>query len=382
MRFFNTAGPVEPAIHYAIPPLSRLDLDELLSLVRQKKYFVLHAPYQSGKTTTLLALRDLLNAGSAGDFRCVYASLEVGRAGGEDIARAMQAILAEIGEEALLLGDGFPGAASAEILRTAGPDAALSTLLTRWCGADPRPLVLLLDEVDALVGDTLVSVLRQLRTGYARRLKAFPHSVVLCGLQDVRDYRFRPASNREVAPGGPPFNIRAEALRLGDFDEAEIRALLAQHTAETGQRFTPEAVETVGKQTQGQPWLVNALAYEACFRDRAGRDRIRTITADAILTAGQALILRRETHIARLGEKLREERVRRVIEPMLTGGDSRADSRDFQYVRDLGLIAPDPPTRIANPIYREVVPRELTWMIQADLDLGIPSPAARRRSLH
>ena len=44
MKFFNTAGPVNPQDHYTLPPLSRLDLDELLLLIRQKKYFVLHAP--------------------------------------------------------------------------------------------------------------------------------------------------------------------------------------------------------------------------------------------------------------------------------------------------------------------------------------------------
>ena len=49
MRFFNTTGPVVPADHYCIPPLSRLDLDEVLGLVRDKRYFVLHAPRQTGK---------------------------------------------------------------------------------------------------------------------------------------------------------------------------------------------------------------------------------------------------------------------------------------------------------------------------------------------
>ena len=37
------------------------------------------------------------------------------------------------------------------------------------------------------------------------------------------------------------------------------------------------------------------------------------------------------------------------------------------YVRDLGLISIDDPVRIANPIYREVVPRELTYTTQATL---------------
>ena len=65
MRFFNTEGPVRPDDHYHIPPLDRVNLDELLGLVRDKRYFVLHAPRQTGKTSALLALRDRLNAGSA-----------------------------------------------------------------------------------------------------------------------------------------------------------------------------------------------------------------------------------------------------------------------------------------------------------------------------
>ena len=70
---FNTEGPVVAADHYHVPPLERIDLDEVLGLVRGKKYFVLHAPRQTGKTSALLALRDLLNDGQAGDYRCVYA---------------------------------------------------------------------------------------------------------------------------------------------------------------------------------------------------------------------------------------------------------------------------------------------------------------------
>ena len=47
--------------------------------------------------------------------------------------------------------------------------------------------------------------------------------------------------------------------------------------------------------TAGQPWLVNALCYDACFRHRPGRDRELPITADAILEAQERLILRRDT---------------------------------------------------------------------------------------
>jgi hypothetical protein len=61
MRFFNTAGPVDCVRHYCLPPLHRIDLDEVLLLIEQQKYFVLHAPRQTGKTSFLLALMEHLN---------------------------------------------------------------------------------------------------------------------------------------------------------------------------------------------------------------------------------------------------------------------------------------------------------------------------------
>lgn len=70
MRFFNTTGPVNCQNHYCLPPLNRFNLEEIESLIHQEKYFVLHAPRQTGKTSCLTALRDYLNA--EGNYACVY----------------------------------------------------------------------------------------------------------------------------------------------------------------------------------------------------------------------------------------------------------------------------------------------------------------------
>ena len=369
IRFFNTAGPVVANDHYCVPPLERLSLGEIRTLVRDKQYFVLDAPRQTGKTSALLALRDLLNSGAEGDFRCVYVNVEAGQASREDVGQAMRAILYELEISARTtlrdesLASLWPG-----ILERAGPSGAFRGVLAHWVQADPKPLVLLIDEIDALVGDTLLSVLRQLRVGYTQRPEHFPHSVVLCGVRDVRDYRIHSSSEKAIIAGGSAFNVKARSLRLGDFSQGEVRALLAQHTQETGQAFSPEALETIWTQTQGQPWLVNALAYEACFWNEAGRDRARAIAADDIFEAQEQLIARRETHLDQLADKLQEDRVRRVVEPLLSGGDERKFSaRDIEYTRDLGLIAQHGPLRIANPIYAEVVPRELTSAAQEGL---------------
>ncbi len=367
MRKFNTEGPVVAADHYRIPPLERIDLGRVLDLIRDKRYFVLHAPRQTGKTSALLALRDLLNGGSEGGFRCVYVNVEAAQAAREDVGRAMQVIVGALASRARRLGDRFLYEAWPGIFATFG-DGALGEALARWAEADPKPLVVLIDEIDALIGDTLIAVLRQLRAGYDQRPDGFPQSVALCGVRDVHDYRIRSSAENAVVAGGSAFNVRAESLRLGDFTEPEVRALLAQHTAETGQAFTPEALETVWTKTRGQPWLVNALCRRACFDAEAGRDRSRAITRGDLLDAQERLVLSRQTHLDQLADKLREDRVRRVVEPILSGRtESGFSDGDLEYVRDLGLVARDRPLRIANPIYAEVTPRELTWVAQEEI---------------
>ena len=368
MRDFNTAGPVRARLNYCVPPLERVGVAELLNLIRGERYFVLHAPRQTGKTSALLALRDLLNGGEAGEYRCAYINVEPAQTAREDVGRAMGAIATEIAHEAEDTLNDPATAEAARRLDTRGrPDVALGTLLRLWAKASAAPLVVLIDEIDALVGDSLVSALRQLRAGYAHRPAAFPHSLVLCGVRDVRDYRIRAGSEKEVIAGGSAFNIKARSLRLGDFTRAEVGDLLGQHTVETGQGFAPEAVDAVWEQTRGQPWLVNALGREMCFPDGALRPRDDPISEGDVFEAREALILSRETHLDQLADKLREPRVRRVIEPLLSGGDAKYTDRDREYVRDLGLVAPDPPLRVANPIYGEVLPRKLTWVLQDEM---------------
>ena len=364
MRSFSIAGPVRPHRHYCIPPLERIDLEHVLGLVRDEQYFVLHAPRQTGKTSALLALADVLN-GQA--YRCVYVSVETARTARDDVERAMRAVLVALASQArATLDDAFLDERWPDLLARVGADAALGEALSRWAQASPGPLVLLIDEIDTLTGDSLLSVLQQLRAGYPNRPERFPRSVVLCGMRDVRDYR--------MGAAGSPFNIAAESLRLGDFSRAETLALLRQHTEETGQAFAPEALEAVWTQTRGQPWLVNALAHGTCFKNHALRqDRSRRVTADDIAAVREDLIVNRVTHLDYLADKLREDRVRRVIEPMLSGTDRHVfTDRDVTYARDLGLVAADAPLRVANPIYAEVLPRELAWVVQETLDVSPP----------
>ncbi|MCS6810149.1 MAG: ATP-binding protein [Tepidimonas sp.] len=368
---FNTAGPSIPGDHYLLDPLRRIDLGEVLALIEAKRYFVLHAPRQTGKTTALLALMEHLNA--QGCYRALYANIETAQAARGVVARGIAAACNAIAlSAAIYLGD----KSLDTWLQREGPHTPAESLLTRllayWSAADPqRPAVLLLDEVDALVGDTLISLLRQIRAGYAQRPQAFPQTVVLCGVRDVRDYRIH-SGDGEIITGGSAFNIKAKSLRLGNFSFEETRALWQQHTEATGQRFEEAIWAELWEDTRGQPWLVNALGHECTWKDKELRHhREQPVTLERYKAARERLIQSRATHLDQLTDKLREARVHRVIAAILAADDTDAQALqaqvpldDLQYVEDLGLIQARPQWRIANRIYREIIPRELTYTTQ------------------
>ncbi len=361
-RFFNTAGPIIAEDHYHIDPLSRISLTDILSLMDQKKYFVLHAPRQTGKTSCLLALMNYLN--KKGKHKCLYMNVEMAQAARENVKEGMRTILDILANKAAdYLNDSFLTRKWQQMFQESGEFSAFHNALKSWVKHSNKPVVLLIDEIDSLVGDTLISVLRQLRSGYADRPVLFPQSIILCGVRDVRDYRIYSDKEKTVITGGSAFNIKAESLRLGNFTFDEIKQLYQQHSKETGQPFNKDVFSRVWDLTEGQPWLVNALGYEVCFKLKEGRDRKKIITENMINQAKENIILKCETHIHQLVDKLKEERVKHVIEPILAGfkEPEKISDEDIDYVVDLGLIQKKPYLRIANRIYQEIIPRQLTY---------------------
>jgi len=335
MRFFNTAGPCDPAKHYMLSPERRLP--GVRDLIDQEQYFVLHAPRQTGKTTSVRALASSLMA--EGRYAALVATCETGQAIGGRLDEGIATVL-----------DALNLAARVDLpneLRPPEPDPTLAAttrlqdLLIRWSQQCPRPIVLFLDEIDALLDDVLLSVLRQLRAGYPMRTGFFPLAVGLAGLFDT-----------------PPwFNVKAESFTLPAFTAEEIGELYSMHTVETGQRFTEEAVVLAWELTRGQPWLVSALARQAV--EVLARDRSLPIEALHIKKAQEIFFKRRDTHIASLIDLIREPRVRRVLDPILKGDFMSPNvlGDDIRFVEDLGLVARSAGFEIANPIYREIITR-------------------------
>ena len=365
-RWFNTAGPCQADIHYVLPPTLRLP--GLERLIAQRNYFVIHAPRQVGKTTAMLALAKQLT--DSGKYTAVMLSVEVGAPFSQDIAGAEEAILAA-----------WRRAISIRLPQELQPPAwpslesgqRIGDALSLWAQASPRPLVIFIDEIDALQDLALISILRQLRDAYPNRPKAFPQSVGLIGLRDVRDYKVAGGGSDRLNTSSP-FNIKVRSLTLRNFNAEEVAELYAQHTEDTGQVFTPEATALAFELTQGQPWLVNALAKEIV--EELVTDESIEITTEHILEAKEIIIKRQDTHLDSLAERLRENRVKAIIEPILAGQELPESSNDDrQYLVDLGLLKRDPAGGlvIANPIYREVLPRVLVQGPQDSLPIISPS---------
>jgi hypothetical protein len=234
-------------------------------------------------------------------------------------------------------------------------------------------LVVLFDEADCLSDGTLITFLGQLRDGYVNRNDLpFVHSIALVGMRNLRDYKAQISSDSKTLGnihnfGVSPFNIVTKSFNLRNFTKEEVIELYEQHVAETEQVFEPDAVEYAFEQTQGQPWLVNAIAREAVMEITS--NNTIPITRELIEQAIQNLILTRGTHFDSLMRRLKEPRIRKIIEPLILG-DEIVDkgSDDYLYTKDLGLIREyDGKVEPANPIYAEMIIRALNWNVQESI---------------
>jgi hypothetical protein len=355
MRFFQIGGPCVPGRHYMLPAGDRLP--RARGLIARDQYFVVHAPRQSGKTTSLEALAQELT--SAGTHVALRVSCASAKGVVDDVGAVELTILRAIRETARRLRlpvELLPPEPRSDV----EVSSRIREGLADWAASCPLPIVLFFDEVDALTGPSLISFLHQLRDGYLTRPAPFIASVALCGLRDVRDYKTVYGGDPEGQHRESPWNVSAGSLRPADFTRDEIAALYRQHTEETGQKFTSEAIDRVFFYTQGQPWLVNAIASEITLEMAVPFGQ--PVLDEHVEKAKEVLVRGRATNLESLEYRLHEERVVKVMDPIIQGQipSYPGFARDWRYLQDLGLLATGDQVQVANPIYAEVVARTLT----------------------
>ena len=366
-KFFNTAGLCVPGEHYMVEPLKRLQDVEIF--INRKQYFTIHAPRQTGKTTYLYALTRKLN--DEGKYIVLVVSFEQAGYSSITVEKANELLISRIyqGATELLPENHWPeNPENKKFLN-------LKQYLKQWCESQEKPIILLIDEIDALLDDSFISVLRQLRDGYQSRPRHFPASVALVGLRDVREYKEKIRGKDRSWGTGSPFNIKSESLFLENFSKEEVYELLDQHTRETGQQFPREVKEEIFALTHGQPWLTNALANQIVskiLRD----DYSKKISPDIVTEAKHQLILRRDTHLDSLVDRLKKDRVKRIVQAIINGDNLPFDilDDDVVYVRDLGIVGETDPLKFANPIYAEIIPRIMASPIQSSIPQEIQLP--------
>ena len=362
-RCFNIAGPCFPDEHYMLPALERLP--GIMRIVEQRSYFVLHAARQSGKTTLLKGLVRDINA--AGERVALYFTVESVQAypdphdGIFKIVERMRTDLLSHPLFSELVRD--PSSPIPKLLPQP-PDLGVKLFLSMLARKAEKPLVVFFDEVDGLTEGTAVTFLRELRDGYiTRNAIPFPSSVAIVGMMDIRDMKAKERPHSATLGSKSPFNVIAKDFTLRNFTEEEVRELYAQHTAETGQPFEPDVFKSVMEWSGGQPWLVNALANE-CVEEIHGARYDETITVADVETAKEAIIRRRDTHIDSLMDRLREPRVRRVVERVILGEQLvgvSVNDEDYRYVQDLGLLKEVKGALVpSNKMYAEIIGRYLS----------------------
>ena len=361
--FFNVAGPCNQKEHYMIDALRGMD-EELMDLINKKQYFVIHAARQSGKTTLLWELVDKLN--SSGKYYALYCSLEALQSFTEPeigIPEAVKIIARNIKNQRLPKG-------FAENADYGSIANVLNDSLTDYCASLDKPLIILFDEADCLTADTLITFLRQLRDGYVSRSRVpFVHSIALVGMRNIRDFKAKVRDDKDTLGSASPFNIVTKSLTIDTFSKEDVVSLYSQHTAQTKQIFESHSVDYVFDQTSGQPWLVNAIANE-CVNEISKNDSSIPVTEEMVKTAINNLVIKRPTHFDSLMERLKEPRVRKIIEPLILGEEVQSRiTDDYLYVQDLGLIKKDEKGKIqpGNKIYAEIIVRLLNYDAQENL---------------
>ncbi|MDR2198850.1 MAG: AAA family ATPase [Deltaproteobacteria bacterium] len=212
IKEFNTTGPCNQDDHYMLPALPRLP--DVRNLIDSKKYYVLHAPRQCGKTTSVKACVKKIN--EEGDFYALYCSLEEFK-GATDKLQAMDTLIGNL--------VGSLKESPVEALNKAGrsgfwnklktEDDYIASKLKEWLKALSKRLdkdfIIFFDEYDSLFGETLLSFMSQLRNGYVKRDETpFPRSIILIGMRNIRDLKIHIRYEVQSLGSSSPFNIITE----------------------------------------------------------------------------------------------------------------------------------------------------------------------------
>ncbi len=262
MKYFNTEGSCNPKEHYMVSLDDRLGYIKRM-LIDRKKYFVINRGRQYGKTTTLHALEEYLKD----DY--LVLSLDFQQLGTEDFAdeSAFSKALVEIIIREFKIMKSDSGEAL-EVLESFDKEKSgmkdLFVCLSDMCGKSPRPIVLMIDEVDSASNNQVfIDFLAQLRSYYLNRDKMpIFHSVILAGVYDIKNLKLklRPESEHQY---NSPWNIAADFDIDMNLSALQIAQMLEEYEADNQTGMDIKCVsEEIYRYTSGYPVLVSSICRQ------------------------------------------------------------------------------------------------------------------------
>ena len=299
MRRFGTRGPVNPEQHYIVARTE--ELTEFIKRVKEGRYIVIFAPRQTGKTTFFYAAMDILSDEEKNylpihlDFQAYknltpsdfYSNLT------DDIREEIENTYHKRGE--------VPTEALRGFLDTTTFTDNMSMLRgfkTLARVLENQQVVILIDEFDGIPQGVLSDFLYVLRRIYISRTSPrCPHSLGIVGVKNITQLDY----DRSVSP----FNIQDD-FALSNFTLAQVQELFGQYTDEVGQAFDPEVIESIHKQTGGQPFLVNRLAQ--ILTEEMDIPKTEALTMTHFSQAHQLLLEEQNTNLSHLTTNIRRNR--------------------------------------------------------------------------
>ncbi len=347
MRRFGTQGPVHPEKHYVVSRSA--ELDDFIARVKDGRYIVLFAPRQTGKTTFFQSAINFLtnqeqtyfpiplnfeifvNCSPSIFYKYLY----------EDICDEIKYFFKRKGLT--------PSEKLTRFLENTQLTDAFSmiTFFHQLSGIlENKKFFIIIDEFDGIPQAVVSDFLYALRHIYLSDEPRCPHSVGIVGVKSIAQLNY----DRSISP----FNIQYE-FHLSNFTLEQVHELLQQYTKEVGQHFESEVIESIHKQTAGQPFLVNRLAQ--ILTDELDIPKTESITMDHFSQAHFQLLHERNTNIDHLTTNIRRNpRFERALMRITASDDGPAFNLRDDLISELatyGVIkqGTDGMCEIANPIY-------------------------------
>ena len=348
MKRFSTQGPVNPEQHYVVARTE--ELAEFIKRIKEGRYIVIFAPRQTGKTTFFYAAMDILAAEEPTyvpihlDFEAYknltpsdfYSNLT------EDIREEIENLYHKRGE--------VPSEALRDFLENINLTDNVSMIRNFRALArllEDQRVVVFIDEFDGIPPAVVSDFLYALRRIYiSRTVPRCPHSLGIVGVRSIAQLDY----DRSVSP----FNIH-DNFALPNFTLAQVQELLGQYTDEVGQAFVPEVIESIYKQTGGQPFLVNRFAQ--ILTEEMDIPKTETLTITHLSQAHMQLLDERNTNIEHLLTNIRKDRrFETILMQIISYEDSVRFNPDNDIINELatyGVITKGTDRRceIVNPIY-------------------------------